>query len=116
MTRSLILSGGGAYADPWHPFAATSQRIARILESLGHDVEVNDLVADRVADLGGYDLIVVNAAAGPDADTSRAQAGLMAARPGHRRPRCPRRRLHAAAPAAVGVGDRRGLGGWPVHA
>ena len=79
MTRSLILSGGGAYADPWHPFAATSQRIARILESLGHDVEVNDLVADRVADLRGYDLIAVNAAAGPDADTSRAQAGLMAA-------------------------------------
>jgi len=37
MTRSLILSGGGAYADPWHPFAATSERIAAVLEALGHD-------------------------------------------------------------------------------
>ena len=79
MTRSLILSGGGAYADPWHPFAATSERIADVLAALGHHVEISELVADRVADLRGWDLIVVNAASGPDADTSAAQAGLMAA-------------------------------------
>ena len=79
MTRSLILSGGGAYADPWHPFAATSERIAGILAALGHHVEISELVADRVADLGGWDLIVVNAASGPEADTSAAQAGLVAA-------------------------------------
>ena len=79
MTRSLILSGGGAYADPWHPFAATSERIADVLAALGHHVEISELVADRVADLRGWDLIVVNAASGPAADTSAAQAGLMAA-------------------------------------
>ena len=79
MTRSLILSGGGAYADPWHPFAATSERIAGILAVLGHHVEISELVADRVADLDGWDLIVVNAASGPEADTCAAQAGLMAA-------------------------------------
>ena len=79
MTRSLILSGGGAYADPWHPFAATSERIADVLAALGHHVEISELVADRVADLRGWDLIVVNAASGPGADTSAAQAGLMAA-------------------------------------
>ena len=79
MTRSLILSGGGAYADPWHPFAATSERIADVLAALGHHVEISELVADRVADLRGWDLIVVNAASGPDADNSAAQAGLMAA-------------------------------------
>jgi len=77
--RSLILSGGGAYADPWHPFAATSDRIAGILAALGHSVDVCEDVADCVADLRGYDLIAVNAAAGPDADHSRAQAGLAAA-------------------------------------
>ena len=79
MTRSLILSGGGAYADPWHPFAATPGRIAEILTALGHHVEISELVADRVADLRGWDLIVVNAASGPEADTGAAQAGLTAA-------------------------------------
>jgi uncharacterized protein len=79
VTRSLILSGGGAYADPWHPFAATSVRIAGLLTALGHEVEVSESVADSVADLRGYDLVAVNAAAGPDADTSAARAGLAAA-------------------------------------
>jgi type 1 glutamine amidotransferase len=79
MTRSLILSGGGAYADPWHPFAATSERIAGVLTALGHHVEIAEHVAVRVADLYGWDLIVVNAASGPEADTSAAHAGLMAA-------------------------------------
>jgi uncharacterized protein len=65
MPRSLVLSGGGACADPWHPFAKTSARLAHVLWSLGHQVEVTDFVADRVADLSGFDLIVVNAAGGP---------------------------------------------------
>jgi uncharacterized protein len=79
VTRSLILSGGGAYGDPWHPFAATSRRIAGLLAALGHEVEVSESVADSVADLRGYDLVAVNAAAGPDSDTSAAHAGLAAA-------------------------------------
>jgi type 1 glutamine amidotransferase len=79
MTRSLILSGGGKYSDPWHSFAATSARIAALLAAIGHEVEISDLVADSVADLRGWDLIVVNAAAGPPGDTSAAQAGLLAA-------------------------------------
>jgi len=79
VTRSLILSGGGAYADPWHPFAATSQRLAGILTALGHDVDVSESVAESVADLRGYDLVAVNAAAGPDTGTSAARAGLAAA-------------------------------------
>ncbi len=57
MPRSLVLSGGGRYADPWHPFAKTSARLADVLWSLGHRVEVADFVADRVADLSGFDLI-----------------------------------------------------------
>jgi type 1 glutamine amidotransferase len=79
VTRSLILSGGGAYADPWHPFAATSDRIAAVLAGLGHQVEISELVGERLADLGEADLVVVNAAGGPEADTTAAQAGLAAA-------------------------------------
>jgi type 1 glutamine amidotransferase len=79
VTRSVILSGGGEYADPWHPFAATSEQIAGVLRGLGHDVQICDRVADRVADLRDAGLIVVNAADGPQADTSAAQAGLLAA-------------------------------------
>jgi hypothetical protein len=48
--RSLVLSGGGRYADPWHPFAKTSARLADVLWSLGHRVEVTDFIPDRVAD------------------------------------------------------------------
>ena len=79
MTRSVVLSGGGEYSDPWHPFAATSQRVASLLAALGHQVEISDLVAERAADLRGCDLLVVNAAAGPEADTRAARAGLAAA-------------------------------------
>jgi len=79
VARSLILSGGGQYRDPWHPFAATSERLAGLLRTLGHEVEVSELVADSVADLRGWDLVVVNAAAGPEADTSAAAAGLRSA-------------------------------------
>jgi type 1 glutamine amidotransferase len=60
--RSLILSGGSEpYIDPWHPFAATTERLSGILEHLGHDVEVSFDVADRLADLDGVDLLVSNA-------------------------------------------------------
>jgi uncharacterized protein len=82
MPRSLVLSGGGACADPWHPFAKTSARLAHVLWSLGHQVEVTDFVADRVADLSGFDLIVVNAAGGPGgppAALKGPRAGLRAA-------------------------------------
>jgi hypothetical protein len=73
------LSGGGEYRDPWHPFAATSARLAGIVRDLGHEVEVSEFVGDRVAYLGGWDLVVVNAAAGPQADTTAAADGLQAA-------------------------------------
>jgi type 1 glutamine amidotransferase len=80
MTRSLILSGGGEYRDPWHPFAATSERLAGLLRTLGHEVRVSESVGDSVADLGGWDLVAVNAASGPAAaDTSAAADGLRAA-------------------------------------
>lgn len=51
MPRSLILSGGGEYSDPWHPFAATSARVAALLAAIGHEVEVSDLVDERYCHL-----------------------------------------------------------------
>jgi type 1 glutamine amidotransferase len=65
MAKAVILSGGGRYADPWHAFGATSMRLAAIAASLGHDVEIADEVEERLADLRGVDVVVVNAAAGP---------------------------------------------------
>jgi type 1 glutamine amidotransferase len=79
MTRALVLSGGGAYTDPWHPFAATSARLAEVAQSLGHDVEVAQELEERLVDLQGVDVIVVNAASGPvTAAHEAAMAGLRA--------------------------------------
>src|SRR5665213_2979606 len=61
--HALILSGAGRYADPWHPFAETSARIADILRGEGFDVEISEDVDARLAALGGAqapDLLVVN--------------------------------------------------------
>ena len=77
MTRSLVLSGGGRYADEWHDFAATSQRLASILAGLGLDVDVSDDIPARLGDLAGVDLLVINAAAGPTDDAgASARAAL----------------------------------------
>jgi type 1 glutamine amidotransferase len=54
------VSGSGRYADPWHDFPATSDRIARIVDGLGHDVEVDDQVEQSLSDLTGVDLVIVN--------------------------------------------------------
>jgi uncharacterized protein len=65
MAKVLILSGGGRWADPWHPFAATSARLAAIAERLGLTVEIAEELEDRLADLSGVDVVVTNAADGP---------------------------------------------------
>jgi type 1 glutamine amidotransferase len=77
MTRTLVLSGGGRYADPWHPLGATSLRLAAIAERLGHEVEVAEELEERLVDVGDVDVIVVNAASGPvTASHEAAVAGL----------------------------------------
>ncbi|SDT23150.1 ThuA domain-containing protein [Microlunatus soli] len=55
-----IISGSGRYADPWHDFARTSQRIAEVITGLGHEVKIDDRVEDALTDLAGVDLVVVN--------------------------------------------------------
>ncbi len=68
MPKTLVLSGGGRWADPWHAFAATSTRLAWIAESLGHTVEIAEELEERLVDLSGIDVVVVNAADGPVTD------------------------------------------------
>jgi len=83
--RAVIASGAGRYADPWHPYAETSARIAEVLRSDGWRV---DVVADpdrALASLDGATLLVVNAGdpwRHPDAAPSavrESEAGLDAA-------------------------------------
>ena len=57
---ALVVSGAGPYVDPWHEFAATSARLAAILEGLGHRVDITGEVEDALADPGDVRLLVVN--------------------------------------------------------
>ncbi|KQZ85325.1 hypothetical protein ASD56_02970 [Microbacterium sp. Root166] len=67
MSRVLVFSGGGDYADPWHPFAETSARVAEILAAAGHnDVTVVDSLAELEAELPDAEVLVVNAGGGPE--------------------------------------------------
>ncbi|MFT4307378.1 MAG: ThuA domain-containing protein [Microbacterium sp.] len=71
--RALIASGAGRYADPWHPFAAKSARLADVLREGGFDAEIDDDVDAAMRRLGDVDLLVVNA--GDPWRTDGARAG-----------------------------------------
>ena len=60
MAEVLIISGAGCYSDPWHSFADTSQRLAKIISGLGHHVTISEAVEQALAEPGEPDLIVVN--------------------------------------------------------
>ena len=64
----LVVTGGGRYADPWHPLAETSARVAEVLREAGHMVTVADDVDARLASLANpandVDLLVLNVGAG----------------------------------------------------
>lgn len=82
--RARLLSGSGRYADPWHPFADTSPRLAAVLRSQGFDVETRSDVDAGLADLtDDVDLLVANVSDpslnGPEpAAASAARTGLLA--------------------------------------
>ena len=59
--RAVIATGEGRYADPWHPFAATSQRLTAVLEDAGFTVDVDADLDRAMTRLDGVDLLVVNA-------------------------------------------------------
>ena len=60
MPDVVLISGSGAYADPWHHFPATSARIAGIIEGLGYTVRVTEDVEAGLASPGPCRLLVVN--------------------------------------------------------
>ncbi|GAA3633558.1 hypothetical protein GCM10022223_59870 [Kineosporia mesophila] len=81
--RALIVSGAGRYADPWHPFPATSPLLAGILEAAGFATTIDEDVDGALADLDGVDLLVVNAGDPWRNDAGDAgDAGDAASRPG----------------------------------
>jgi hypothetical protein len=59
--RALVVSGSGRYADPWHPFPATSRRLAELLATAGADCTVDDDVDAAMTRAADFDLLVVNA-------------------------------------------------------
>lgn len=80
MARIRILTGGGRYGDPWHPFAKTSAAVVEALEGAGHDVTNLPDEPDSLRRLADVDLVVVNLGGQPmetiepDAEWSEAQA------------------------------------------
>ncbi|KNC18524.1 hypothetical protein AC792_11710 [Arthrobacter sp. RIT-PI-e] len=85
MTRALFLSGGGRYADPWHPFPETSAEVTGILEAEGIDVHLTedvDAALETLASGPPPELLVVNVGSPRDGGSS---PGTAAAREGLRR-------------------------------
>ena len=41
-TNALVVSGGGRFSDPWHPFAETSAALRAILRGRGYAVNISD--------------------------------------------------------------------------
>lgn len=81
MSRVVVVSGSGRFADPWHPFPATSAALAGIAAELGHEAVIDEDVAGRLADPGDADLLVLNLGdpAEPDpAADDRLRSGLTA--------------------------------------
>ena len=80
MTDAVVVSGAGSYADPWHPFPDTSERLAQIVAGLGYTVTVRDNVETALAKPGPCRLLVVNvgnpATPRPPAAIDAVRAGL----------------------------------------
>lgn len=60
MTDALVISGAGAYTDAWHQFAATSARLAGVVEDAGYSVEVSDDVEGALEQPNSCHLLVIN--------------------------------------------------------
>ncbi|MDN5570492.1 MAG: ThuA domain-containing protein [Propionibacteriaceae bacterium] len=67
VTRVVVVSGSGRYADPWHPFEETSAALASIARGLGWDAEVRPSEPDALLDLSDVDVVVVNSGGGDPA-------------------------------------------------
>ena len=59
--QALIATGQGRYADPWHPFPATSERLKTVLEAAGFTATIDLDLDGAMTRLADVDLLVVNA-------------------------------------------------------
>ena len=82
-TRALVVSGGGRFGDPWHPFPATSDALAAVLRDRGCEVTVSADADTALAALPTGtlpSLLVLNIGwYGPDSFVEPAADGLVAA-------------------------------------
>jgi type 1 glutamine amidotransferase len=62
MRSTIVLSGEGEHADPWHSLPETSAKIAELIGRHG-DVAVVTSISDLQSSLDDADLLVVNASA-----------------------------------------------------
>jgi type 1 glutamine amidotransferase len=60
VTKAVVVSGAGRYSDPWHPFAETSEALARILAEEGLHAHVAENVDETLANTRAFDLVLVN--------------------------------------------------------
>lgn len=68
MPKILIIAGRGRYEDPWHDHAATSHRVAGVLDDLG-EVEIRSAFRATFDRLDEVDLLIINSGTGrPDQD------------------------------------------------
>jgi hypothetical protein len=82
-TRALVVSGGGRFVDPWHPFADTSAALASALRGRGCAVTVSadaDAALTELTTEALPSLLVLNIGwYGPDRFSEPAAQGLVAA-------------------------------------
>jgi type 1 glutamine amidotransferase len=82
-STALVISGGGRFADPWHPFPETSAQLAAAIHERGWTVEVTDDVEAALTALSADplpSLLVVNIGwYGPESFVEPATAGLVSA-------------------------------------
>jgi hypothetical protein len=80
MADVVLISGSGPYADRWHPFPATSGRIAGIIDDLGYTVKIIEDVEACLTDPEACRLLVINignpSSARPPGLVDAARAGL----------------------------------------
>jgi type 1 glutamine amidotransferase len=98
VARAVIFAGGGDYTDPWHPFAATAERVRALLTAEGLATVVVDTVAglaDAVSAHAHAEMLVLNAGSGDEANLL--DASLLALVEAHLAAGRPLLALHAAA-------------------
>ena len=81
--QALVVSGGGRFSDPWHPFGETSAALEAALDERGYVVTVSDDADASLARLPEEplpSLLVLNIGwYGPDRFAEPAAGGLVAA-------------------------------------